>query len=102
MPDERLSFMARKRLDNEGDRVKDNRMLITGIRRLCRVGLAAVLVTALCVLTLVDLPPQLPEPPFDPPPTPGKSCLLQIANVIKPRHQIQNMLITSNLWIKIV
>ena len=41
------------------------------MRKLCRVGLAAVLATALCVLTLVDIPPQLPEPPTDSPPTPG-------------------------------
>ncbi|KAG7201419.1 hypothetical protein KM043_004179 [Ampulex compressa] len=40
-------------------------------RRLCRVGLVAVLVTALCLLTLLDSPPQLPDPPADPPPTPG-------------------------------
>ncbi|XP_015599892.1 uncharacterized protein LOC107269944 [Cephus cinctus] len=44
-------------------------MFAAGTRRICRVGLAAVLVTALCVLTLVDLPPQLPDPPPDPPPT---------------------------------
>lgn len=35
------------------------------------MGLIAVLVTALCVLTLLDSPPQLPDPPADPPPTPG-------------------------------
>ncbi|XP_054006185.1 uncharacterized protein LOC128891048 [Hylaeus anthracinus] len=46
-------------------------MSVAGTRRLCRVGLAAVLVTALCVLTLLDSPPQLPDPPADPPPTPG-------------------------------
>ncbi|XP_076245137.1 uncharacterized protein LOC143185776 [Calliopsis andreniformis] len=46
-------------------------MSVGGTRRLCRVGLAAVLVTALCVLTLLDSPPQLPDPPADPPPTPG-------------------------------
>ncbi|XP_043279389.1 uncharacterized protein [Venturia canescens] len=45
-------------------------MLLAGMRKLCRVCLAAVLATALCVLTLVDMPPQLPEPPTDPPPTP--------------------------------
>lgn len=43
------------------------------MRRACRVGLVAVLVTALCILTLVDLPPpQLPDLATDPPPTPGK------------------------------
>ncbi|XP_014479778.1 PREDICTED: uncharacterized protein LOC106747050 [Dinoponera quadriceps] len=42
-----------------------------GTRRLCRVGLAALLVTALCVLTLLDSPPRLPDPPTDLPPTPG-------------------------------
>ncbi|XP_043588777.1 uncharacterized protein LOC122570476 [Bombus pyrosoma] len=46
-------------------------MSVAGTRRLCRVGLVAVLVTALCVLTLLDSPPQLPDPPADPPPTPG-------------------------------
>nr|XP_033338268.1 uncharacterized protein LOC117227271 [Megalopta genalis] len=46
-------------------------MSVAGTRKLCRVGLAAVLVTALCVLTLLDSPPQLPDPPADPPPTPG-------------------------------
>ncbi|KZC04144.1 PREDICTED: uncharacterized protein LOC107185840 [Dufourea novaeangliae] len=46
-------------------------MSVPGTRRLCRVGLAAVLVTALCVLTLLDSPPRLPDPPADPPPTPG-------------------------------
>ncbi|XP_026831057.1 uncharacterized protein LOC113561398 [Ooceraea biroi] len=41
-------------------------------RRLRRAGLAAILVTALCVLTLLDSPPaRLPDPPTDPPPTPG-------------------------------
>lgn len=48
-------------------------MPVAGARRLCRVGLAAVLVTALCILTLLDSPPaRLPDPPTDPPPTPGK------------------------------
>lgn len=48
-------------------------MPVAGTRRLCRVGLAAVLVTALCILTLLDSPPaRLPDPPTDPPPTPGK------------------------------
>ncbi|XP_034938237.1 uncharacterized protein [Chelonus insularis] len=46
-------------------------MLVTGMRRLCRVGLAAALVTALCVLTLVDMPLQLPELPTDLAPTTG-------------------------------
>ncbi|OAD62629.1 hypothetical protein WN48_07696 [Eufriesea mexicana] len=46
-------------------------MSVAGTRRLCRAGLVAVLVTALCVLTLLDSPPQLPDPPADPPPTPG-------------------------------
>ncbi|XP_076751501.1 uncharacterized protein LOC143423804 [Xylocopa sonorina] len=46
-------------------------MSVAGTRRLYRVGLVAVLVTALCVLTLLDSPPQLPDPPADPPPTPG-------------------------------
>lgn len=56
---------------DEGRRKKEN-MSVAGTRRLCRVGLIAVLVTALCVLTLLDSPPQLPDPPADPPPTPGK------------------------------
>lgn len=48
-------------------------MPVAGTRKLCRVGLAAVLVTALCILTLLDSPPaRLPDPPTDPPPTPGK------------------------------
>ncbi|KAK0084262.1 hypothetical protein PV325_007359 [Microctonus aethiopoides] len=46
-------------------------MSIGGMRRLCRLGLAAVIATALCVLTLVDMPPQLPQLPTDPPPTSG-------------------------------
>ncbi|KAL0117223.1 hypothetical protein PUN28_010221 [Cardiocondyla obscurior] len=47
-------------------------MSVAGTRKLCRVGLAAVLVTALCVLTLLDSPPaRLPDLPTDPPPTPG-------------------------------
>lgn len=51
---------------------RSENMSVAGTRRLCRVGLIAVLVTALCVLTLLDSPPQLPDPPADPPPTPGK------------------------------
>lgn len=48
-------------------------MPVAGTRRLCRMGLVAVLVTALCILTLLDSPPaRLPDPPTDPPPTPGK------------------------------
>lgn len=47
-------------------------MLVVGMKRLCRVGLAAVLATALCVLTLVDMPLQLPESQTDSPPTSGK------------------------------
>lgn len=51
---------------------KEN-MPVAGTRKLCRVGLAAILVTALCILTLLDSPPaRLPDPPTDPPPTPGK------------------------------
>ncbi|XP_012273723.1 uncharacterized protein LOC105696111 [Orussus abietinus] len=46
-------------------------MFVAGTRKLCRVGLAAVLVTALCALALLDLPPQLPDPPTDRPPTRG-------------------------------
>ncbi|XP_070167368.1 uncharacterized protein [Polyergus mexicanus] len=47
-------------------------MPVAGTRKLCRVGLAAILVTALCILTLLDsLPARLPDPPTDPPPTPG-------------------------------
>ncbi|XP_012057513.1 PREDICTED: uncharacterized protein LOC105620634 [Atta cephalotes] len=47
-------------------------MPVAGTRRLCRMGLVAVLVTALCILTLLDSPPaRLPDPPTDPPPTPG-------------------------------
>ncbi|KAF7992017.1 hypothetical protein HCN44_000863 [Aphidius gifuensis] len=46
-------------------------MLVVGMKRLCRVGLAAVLATALCVLTLVDMPLQLPESQTDSPPTSG-------------------------------
>lgn len=52
---------------------KDNRMLVPGTKRLCRVGLAAVLVTALCALAFVDLPLQLLERLTEPPPTLGKS-----------------------------
>ncbi|KAK2579600.1 hypothetical protein KPH14_010894 [Odynerus spinipes] len=46
-------------------------MLVACTKRVCRAGLVAVLVTALCVLTLLDSPPRLPDPPADPPPTPG-------------------------------
>jgi len=54
--------------------IKDtSSMPVAGTRRLCRMGLVAVLVTALCILTLLDSPPaRLPDPPTDPPPTPGK------------------------------
>lgn len=50
-------------------------MSIGGMRRLCRLGLAAVIATALCVLTLVDMPPQLPQLPTDPPPTSGNAYI---------------------------
>ncbi|XP_057318551.1 uncharacterized protein LOC130663385 isoform X1 [Microplitis mediator] len=46
-------------------------MLVVGMRRLCRVGLAAALVTAFFVLTLVDMPPQIAELPTDLSPTPA-------------------------------
>lgn len=46
-------------------------MSVASTRKLCRAGLVAALVTAVCVLTLLDSPPQLPDPPADPPPTPG-------------------------------
>ncbi|CAD1476127.1 unnamed protein product [Heterotrigona itama] len=52
-------------------------MSVAGTRRLCRAGLVAVLVTALCVLTLLDSPPQLPDPPADPPPTPADEKWLE-------------------------
>ena len=54
----------------------EGNMSVAGTRRLYRAGLVAVLVTALCVLTLLDSPPQLPDPPADPPPTPGKQFSL--------------------------
>ncbi|XP_014608310.1 PREDICTED: uncharacterized protein LOC106789025 [Polistes canadensis] len=50
---------------------ENNKMLVACTKRACRAGLVAVLVTALCVLTLLDSPPRLPDPPADPPPTPG-------------------------------
>ncbi|XP_015520925.1 uncharacterized protein LOC107225102 [Neodiprion lecontei] len=46
-------------------------MPVPGTRRLCRFGLAAVLVTAIYALAFVDLPPQLQEPLPDPPSTLG-------------------------------
>lgn len=68
----RWSKVERRRsTDHAGLRTGAN-MSVAGTRRLCRVGLVAVLVTALCVLTLLDSPPQLPDPPADSPPTPGK------------------------------
>ncbi|XP_043678744.1 uncharacterized protein LOC122634158 [Vespula pensylvanica] len=50
---------------------QNKKMLVACTKRACRAGLVAVLVTALCVLTLLDSPPRLPDPPADPPPTPG-------------------------------
>lgn len=60
------------RREKERETGREN-MPVAGTRKLCRVGLAAILVTALCILTLLDSPPaRLPDPPTDPPPTPGK------------------------------
>lgn len=46
-------------------------MLVVAMKRLCRVGLAAALVTAFFVLTLVDMPQQIADLPADLSPTPG-------------------------------
>ncbi|XP_046833692.1 uncharacterized protein LOC124430745 isoform X1 [Vespa crabro] len=56
-----------RKIRKEGENKK---MLVACTKRACRAGLVAVLVTALCVLTLLDSPPRLPDPPADPPPTP--------------------------------
>lgn len=68
---------------------KDNSMLAVVMKRLCRVGLAAVLVTALCVLTLVDMPLQLlPESQTDSPPTPGNNNHHKLSNFFAS-HQLK-------------
>ncbi|CAD6205057.1 GSCOCG00003122001-RA-CDS [Cotesia congregata] len=46
-------------------------MLVVAMKRLCRVGLAAALVTAFFVLTLVDMPQQIADLPADLSPTPA-------------------------------
>ncbi|XP_066583234.1 uncharacterized protein [Prorops nasuta] len=46
-------------------------MPLAATRKLCRVGLIAVLTTAICALALLDSTPRLPDPPLDSPPTPG-------------------------------
>lgn len=57
-------------------------MLVVGMRRLCRVGLAAALVTAFFVLTLVDMPPQIAELPTDLSPTPGIISFIYVTVII--------------------